>query len=457
MSGASAEGLPQRVHCVGVAGGGLSALAGLLASRGHDVSGSDAHGAPADLVRAGVRLHRGHKAEHLGLAQLVIRSAAVPDSNVEVVAARGTDVPVLKYSEALGRLMSTRRGLAVAGTHGKTSTTAMAAHLLQSVGAGPAWIIGGQPQNMAPYAWGASGPMIVEACEYDCSFLNLSYDVALITGMAVDHLDCFGDWAGVLSAFSRFCAGLRPGGQLVLGPGVAAQLGSEVGRDIHVLNVDDVLPLRSAEPGQGGWRITMGHEGEHGLHLPLLGRHDVDNLRCALVAASCYDVELADLLAGVVSFAGVGRRLQELGDVSLAGGGQARVIDDFAHHPDALAAALEAAHAHHPERRVVAVFQPHQVCRTEDMFEQFADVLQGFDHVALCDIFVARDAHPERAESVCAALAEAVGPGVTRVGPARSADENVLGLLRPTDLCLVMGAGDVDGLAQRIVGASARS
>ena len=457
MTDESPDDLPQRVHCVGIAGGGLSALAGLLASRGHDVSGSDANGAPPALAAAGVRLHRGHDAEHLGQAQLVIRSAAVPDSNVEVAAARGADVPVLKYSEALGRLMSTRRGLAVAGTHGKTSTTAMAAHLLQSVGATPAWIIGGQPEGMAPYAWGASGPMIVEACEFDCSFLNLSYDVALITGMAVDHLDCFGDWAGVLSAFSRFCAGLRPGGQLVLGPGVADQLGDQVGAHITVINVDDVLPLRSAQAGQGGWQVTMGHDGEHSLHLPLLARHDVDNMRCALVAASCYDQELVDLLPGVASFAGVGRRLQDVGQVSLPGGGHARVIDDFAHHPDALAAALEAAHAHHPERRVVAVFQPHQVCRTEDMFEQFADVLQGFDQVALCDIFLARDAHPERAEPVCAALAEAAGPGVTRVGPAGSADDRVLGLLRPEDLCLVMGAGDVDGLAQRIVRAPARS
>ncbi|MFT7465325.1 MAG: UDP-N-acetylmuramate--alanine ligase [Pseudohongiellaceae bacterium] len=450
------KGLPTRVHCVGVAGGGLSAFAGLLASCGHEVSGSDGQSAPAALAAAGVSLYRGHRAENLGQAQLLIRSAAVPDENVEVQAARDAGVPVLKYSEALGRLMATRQGLAVAGTHGKTSTTAMAAHLLQAAGAAPAWIIGGQPQGMAAYAWGDRGPMVVEACEYDRSFLNLSYDVALVTGITVDHLDCFGDWDGVLRAFGAFCAGLPDGGQLVLGPGVAEQLGSQLPTHCGVHSIDDLLPLQSARAVGGGWEAIMGPEGQYSLRLPVLARHDLDNLRCALVAASCCGVSLDRLLPGVESFAGVARRLQDLGEVSLPGGGTVRLIDDFAHHPDALQAALSTARAHFPGRRVMGVFQPHQVCRTEDLFSAFAQVLRGFDQVALCDIFLARDAHPERAESVCEALAEAAGPNVARVGPALDAEDSAGELFRPDDVCVVMGAGDIDGLAHRIVRAAAR-
>jgi len=448
--------LPRRVHCVGVSGGGLSALASLLASRGHAVTGSDCNPPAEALLEAGVTFEQGHAAEHVEGAELLIRSAAVPDSNPEVAAAQRAGVPVLKYSEALGRLMTTRRGLAVAGTHGKTTTTAMLAHLLREAGADPAWIVGGNPLGMPPFAWGSNGPMIVEACEYDCSFLNLSYDVALITGIALDHLDYFGDWDGVLSAFRRFCAGVAADGRLVLGPGVADLLGSDLPTEATLVNVDDVLPLRSAEAGSGGWHASLGCAGEHSIWMPLLARHDLDNLRCALVAASCCDVPMGELLPHVESFAGVARRLQDLGEAALPGGGSVRVVDDFAHHPDSLAAALAAARSHFGDRRVVGVFQPHQVSRTEDLFDGFTRALRGFDVVALCDIFVTRDAHPERAQTQVTALARETGPQVVRVGPACTADAGLLELLRPDDLCLVMGAGDIDGLAERLVGAVAR-
>jgi UDP-N-acetylmuramate--alanine ligase len=441
----------------------LSALASLLASCGHAVSGSDRNPPGEALVEsllaAGVSLEPGHAAEHIEGVELLIRSAAVPDSNPEVEAAQRAGVPVLKYSEALGRLMSTRRGLAVAGTHGKTSTTAMAAHLLRAAGADPAWIVGGQPLGMPPFGWGSDGPMIVEACEYDCSFLNLSYDVALVTGVAVDHLDCFGDFDGVLAAFRRFCAGVSAGGQLVLGPGVAELLEPQLPSGATLIQVDEVLPLRSAHPEAGGWRASLGRAGdavEHSVWLPLLGRHDLDNMRCALVAAHCSGVPMDELLPHVASFAGVGRRLQALGTAPLPGAGRVTVVDDFAHHPDALAAALAAARSHFADRRVVAVFQPHQVSRTEDLFDGFTRALRGFDVVALCDIFVTRDAHPERAQELCSRLARESGPHVVRVGPAAAAMDRLHALLRPDDLCLVMGAGDVDGLAERLVGAAAR-
>jgi UDP-N-acetylmuramate--alanine ligase len=361
--------------------------------------------------------------------------------------------------------------------------------------------------------------VVAEACEYDLSFLNLQYEVALVTGEAPDNLDCFGTPEAVRAAFCRFAERLPPGGTLVLGADVPGDLPLALREGVRVWHVQDHLHLdRVQEDGAGfrGW-VEGGAWGRGEFRLPLLGRHNLDNLRAALLAVLALDVPLWFVLPHVASFLGVARRLQDLGEISLpgpgveagaeriagaeraagaggiggadgadgaedaedaedaagaasartaggaAGGGTMRLIDDFAHHPDALRAAASALRARFPHRRLVAVFQPHQVSRTEDFLDGFAEALAGFDVVGLCDIFVARDAHPERAEAVCATLAgrvagapaEGGGARVERLGPAPGAEAAVRGLLRPGDVCIIMGAGDIDGLAGRLAGAAA--
>ncbi|MGQ0552130.1 MAG: UDP-N-acetylmuramate--L-alanine ligase [Planctomycetota bacterium] len=454
--------LPRVVHCVGIGGGGLSALAVLLVARGHVVSGSDAApGFDAEaLRRRGIRVARGHAAEHVGAAELLIRSAAVPEHNPEVVAARAAGVPVLKYSEALGRLMAQRRGVAVAGTHGKSTTTALVAHLLRAAGRDPAWVVGARPLSLPEAAgWGAGPALVAEACEFDHSFLNLHYDVALITGTAADHLDCFQNAEGVRTAFRRFAARVPAGGTLVLGVDVPADLDFPVAAGVTVRRVQQALAyheLVESEEGFSG-RVDAGPLGGGRFRLRLLGRHNLDNLAAGLLAAQAAGVPLPEALVHVESFGGVARRLQDLGEWPLVPGGTVRLIDDFAHHPQALQAAAAALRARFAGRRLVGLFQPHQVSRTADFLDDFAAALGSFDLVGLCDIFVARDAHPERAEDLLNGLCARAGARVRRLGTAVAAAPAAATLLRPRDVCVVMGAGDIDGLAGNLAGAAARS
>jgi len=492
LPGNGGTGLPPRVHCVGVAGGGLSVLARLLLQCGHRVSGSDRAAVAPALLRAGLQLSQGAGCEHARAADLLVRSAAVPDDDREVTAARAAGVPVLKYAEALGRIMAGRRGVAVAGTHGKTTSTALVAHLAQHAGLEPAWVVGGLPRGLPACSWGRGEVLVAEACEYDHSFLQLDYQVGVITGVAADHLDCFGDLDGVWRAFQRFAARLPPGGTLVLGPGLSreqllgeapdsaydaacagalaeapdasarASLHSPEGEPRapsagvsprgRVVSVDETLRLERLVAGPDGWRGDLLLDDGRRLPLlcPLWGRHNLGNALCALLAVHALGVDWEQGLAGLASFEGVGRRLHDRGELHLTPGASVRLIDDFAHHPDALRAAAEALASHLPGRRRVALFQPHQVSRTEEHLDAFVTALGHFDAVGLCDIFVARDARPERADALAETLAQRAGQHVQRLGPAASADAAARALLRPGDACVVMGAGDIDGLARRL-------
>jgi len=461
----ASDALPRRIHCVGLGGGGLGPLAGLLAACGHEVSGSDASPtfAPEALLARGIAARSGHDARHVGRAELLVRSAAVPDDNPEVVEARRRALPVLKYSEVLGRVMASRRGVAVAGTHGKTTTTALVAHLLRAAGRRPSWIVGGRPLSLPDAAgWSTGEHFVAEACEYDLSFLQLDYEVALVNSVAADHLDCFGDEHGVHAAFRRFVARLPAGGVLVLGRDVPAGLDWSLADGVRVWRAGHDLRLVDTCEDSDGFRGGLaGPAGCATFRLTLPGRHNLDNLLAALLTVKACGLAVEDAAAHVESFRGVGRRLQDLGEsaASRASGVArgVRIVDDFAHHPDALRAAAQSLRARWPGRRVVGVFQPHQVSRTADFLDAFAEELRAFDEALLCDIFLARDREPQRAEELIEALAARTGTTARRVGPARACDAAVATRLRPGDVCVVMGAGDVDGLAARLAGASAGS
>lgn len=457
-----AADLPRHVHCVGLAGGGLGPLAGLLAARGHVVSGSDASPTfeAAALASRGILARHGHDPRHLGSAELLVRSAAVPDDNPEVAEARRRALPVLKYAEALGRVMASRRGVAVAGTHGKTTTTALVAHLLRAAGRRPGWIVGGRPLSLPDAAgWDEGAHFVAEACEYDLSFLQLDYEVALVNSVAPDHLDCFGDERGVHEAFRRFAARLPAGGTLVLGADVPATLDWPLAPGTRLWRAGrDLVLVGLEEDARGFHGRVAGPLGAAAFRLALPGRHNLDNLLAALLAVKACGVPVEEAAAHVESFAGVARRLQDLGEsdgrVAAVPRG-VRIVDDFAHHPDALHAALQAVRARWPGRRVVGAFQPHQVSRTADFLDGFARELRAFDEALLCDIFIARDREPQRAEELIEALCVRTGSSARRVGPARACDAAVAARLRPGDVCVVMGAGDVDGLAARLAGAPA--
>lgn len=454
---AAVDPLPDHVHCVGVRGGGLSALARLLVQRGHQVSGSDANGPSPELQELGVRMTADGSSCLPDGVGLLVRSAAVPEHAPEVLAARAAGVPTLKYAEALGRLSRSKLTLGVAGTHGKTTTTAALAWVLSRLGVEPSWIVGGQPAGLPPARWGQGPHLVVEACEYDRSFLELDCRVGIITSVAPDHLDCFGDADGVLAAFGEFAARLVAPARLVLGPGVPASLAEQVAPGVAVLHVDEIVECRRLSESSDGFELDLRLDGRHEerLRLPVLGLHQVDLMRTALAAALALGLPPEGLAGAASGFAGVRRRLQDLGEQPVEGG-SVRLVDDFAHHPEALAAAAAALRARFPGRRLLGVFQPHQVSRTEDFLPDFAEALGAFDRVALCDIFVARDSHPERADGCAEQLAGQVGARLVRVGPARDAQRAVESMQRPGDVVVVMGAGDVESLAGRLAGGAAR-
>jgi UDP-N-acetylmuramate--alanine ligase len=366
------------------------------------------------------------------------------------------------YAEALGRLMTARQGVAVAGTLGKTTTTALVAHLLRAAGRDPGWIVGGTPLSL-PFAagWGAGAHFVAEACEYDLSFLQLPFRVALVNSVAPDHLDCFGDAAGVREAFLRFAAQLPADGTLVLGADVPARLAWQLPEGARTLRAGHDLFLAEVQETAEGFRGAVdGPAGRAPFRLPMLGRHNLENLLAALLAVKACGVPVEEAAPLAAGFRGVARRLQDLGETGTqraAGVPRGvRIVDDFAHHPDALRAAAQAVRARWGGRRVVAVFQPHQVSRTADFLESFATALRCFDATLLCDIFIARDREPQRAEELIEALALRTGRDARRVGPARECDAAVAQRLAAGDVCVVMGAGDVDGLAGRLAGANPR-
>jgi len=464
----SAPDVPPRpggsIHALGVGGSGVGALARLLAERGARVAGEDdAPGFDADAVRrAGldvVPLARRLAARDR--PDVVVRSAAIGAGDARVRAARAAGIPVLKYAEALGRVLAGRRVVAVAGTHGKTSVTALVAHLLARCGARPGWLVGGAPLDLPAAArWGGEGPFVVEACEYDHSFLQLAFDVGAIVAVAADHLDSLGDLAGVHEAFARFGARARPGGVLVAGaavpPALVARLAARVPR---LVRAGETVRLDGAR-GPGG--AFAGEAACAGRRAPLRlrppGAHNVENLRVALAVVDALGIPLAAAARAAGSFTGVARRLQDLGETVLDEG-TARIVDDFAHHPDEIGAAHEALSAAHRGRRLVVAYQPHQVSRTDAMRDELARALAAFDEVLLCDVFEARDGRPGRADAATRRLARAVasaGGRVRRVGRARRAAPALRASLRDGDLCVVMGAGDIDGVARRLVAAPAR-
>lgn len=464
MKTVAASGLPERIHAVGVRGGGVGGLAEMLVSLGHVVTGSDA--SPDVDVEAfaakGIAASSGPSPALVERAGLVVRSAAVPDHDADVETARRYDVPVWKYAEALGALTRRRPTIAVAGTHGKTTTSALVAHLLAANDVDAGWVIGGLPRTPDRRArWGSDdAPFVVEACEYDLSFLNLTPRSAILTGVVADHLDCFGDAAGVRAAFAQFVERLPDDGLLVAGrdvpddvlAGCRAEV-ARVGRDVAI---DDVVVDADGRRGV----LRLGDESTP-LRFEPVAEHNLDLLAAsvAVARAAAPDVPLAALAEAAATYRTPRRRLEDLGDVALGDGRTLRVVDDFAHHPDSLVAARNGLAARFPGRRVVGVFEPHQVGRTADFFDDFVAALRAFDEVLLCDIFVARDAEPERQQPLTAALAEAVGAHCSRCGPARDVGR-VLDTIRARaahdDVVVFMGAGSIDGLARHAAREPAR-
>src|SRR5579859_4961570 len=450
----------RRVHFIGIGGVGMSGIAEVLHNLGYAVSGSDRSNSPTAqrLASLGIVVHVGHAAEHIGDADVVVTSSAISAENPELQAARAARIPIVPRAEMLGELMRFRRGIAIAGTHGKTTTTSLAASVLAEANYDPTFVIGGQLNAAGANARLGTGQYIVaEADESDGSFLLLSPVIAVVTNIDADHLENYqGDFALVRKAFSDFLHRLPFYGLAVLcveDPEVA-ELAKITARRVMTYGIDaEHADVRAANVRQQGFEMHFdlllpGVSKPMPITLNLPGRHNVLN---ALAAASIgwqLGVE-ADLIAHALkNFHGVGRRFHRRGDIAIDHG-KVMLVDDYGHHPRELAAVFAAARGGWPERRLVVGFQPHRYSRTRDLLDDFANVLAEADVLVLTEVYPAGEAPIAGADG--RALARAVRAR-GKVDPVlishpRELKDTLPALLRDGDLLLLLGAGDIGAAA----------
>ncbi|MFP5374389.1 MAG: UDP-N-acetylmuramate--L-alanine ligase [Gammaproteobacteria bacterium] len=451
-----------RVHFVGIGGTGMSGIAEVLCTLGYQVSGSDTADSAATrrLQKLGATVHRGHAAANVLGADCVVVSSAIRRDNPELMEAHAQRIPVVPRAEMLAELMRFRRGIAVAGTHGKTTTTSLLASVLAEGGLDPTFVIGGQLLAAGANArLGSSQWLVAEADESDGSFLRLNPLVAVVTNIDADHLENYGgDFANVQKAFSEFLHRLPFYGLAVLcidDPEVAA-LAADTPRHVMTYGLDPGADVRAEDVAQTGARMRFNLCLPEGARCPVMlalpGIHNVQNALAAAAVGWQLGVEPKDIARALEGFAGIGRRFNLLAKTPLPDGGMVTVVDDYGHHPRELEAVFAAARGGWPEKRLVVAFQPHRYSRTRDHFDEFAAVLSKVDALVLTEVYPAGEAPVAGADA--SALARAIRArgridpvvvgGTAELGP-------VLGdVLRDGDLLLVMGAGDIGAAAQRL-------
>ena len=445
------------VHFVGAGGAGMCALAELLVRHGGRVSGCDVKDGSAlrALEALGATVHVGHDESHTHDATAVIVTAAVPLYHPELLAAHERGIPVLKRAQALAALVERGTVVAVAGTHGKTTTTAMATEALAAAGLDPTGFVGGKVVGwQGNLRFGSESLYVVEADEYDRSFHTLRPDLAVVTNMEADHLDIYGDVTGVREGFLAFLGGRKNGGRVVAcadDPGAASLLPT-VGSAGYSYGTSAGSMLRAVDVhvGAEGTRCRIVEEGTDvgGLELSLGGVHNLRNALAAAAVARSLGGDWEAIRAGLESFRGVSRRFDYLG--SVAG---VDVLDDYAHHPTEIAATLTAARARFPGKRVVAAFQPHLYSRTRDFVDDFGAALATADVVWVTDVFPAREAPiPGVDGRIVAEAARAAGaPDVRYHADIDTLASVVADDVGEGDVVLTLGAGSVEIVAPALL------
>ncbi len=460
----------KHIHFVGVGGAGMSGIAEILHNLGYGVSGSDASESATTrrLAGLGVRVAIGHDAANVAGAEAVVTSTAVKGDNPEVVAARARRIPVVPRAVMLAELMRLKQGIAIAGTHGKTTTTSLVTSVLAEAGVDPTFVIGGKLMSAgANSRLGAGDYIVVEADESDASFLNLLPVLAVVTNIDADHMETYGhDFARLKAAFVEFIHRMPFYGAAIVctdDPGVRSivpmisrpVVGYGFGADAAVRAVDV-----QALPG-GLMRFTC--QRRNGEVLPdldltvnLAGEHNVLNALAAVAVAS--ELELPDdaVVRALAGFSGVGRRFQRYGELPVgaaSGGGTFTLIDDYGHHPVEMAAVLSAARGAFPGRRLVLAFQPHRYTRTRDCFEDFVKVMGTADALLLTEVYAAGESPIVAADARSLARALRVAGKVDPVFVDDVADlpQAVLDFVRDGDVVIAMGAGSIGGVPQRVV------
>lgn len=451
------------VHLIGIGGSGLSAIARILLESGYVVSGSDRQLTPAaeTLLQAGAKIMIGHHPDYIVGADLVVRSSAIPDNNPEVAAAVASGIPVMKRAEFLGKLTAGHQVIAVAGTHGKTTTTAMLSWVFTDLGLDPSFIIGGISQNLDTNAHAGKGDnFIIEADEYDRMFLGLRPSVAVVTNIEHDHPDCFPTPQDYYQAFADFAGGIEDNGTLIAniddaGSARLIQQCKSQGKNTATFGIPslinqvqpdfEAIDLHLNEVGCYRFTLVKGNQVLAEVSLQVPGEHNVRNAMGTLVVANLLNLPMAEVARALKKFRGTGRRFEIRGEVA-----GVIVIDDYAHHPSEIRATLASARARYGNREVWVVWQPHTYSRTRLLFKDFSRSFDDADHVLVTEVYGAREESPvdfsamQLVESMEHRDAHFV-PGI------KEATDYLIDRLKTGDILLVLSAGDGDQISTNIV------
>lgn len=455
MNDTAVRDIPQRVHLVGAGGIHMSGIAKILRARGHTVSGSDLHLSPLTerLEGLGVTVHRGHDAGNIDDAGLVVYTSAARDDNPELAEARRRGVATIKRGAMVAKLMEGKQVIAVAGTHGKTTTSSLIAYVLSRCGVSPTYMLGGEAVDLGTNAEPGEGPhFVVEADEFDAAFLNYRPYIALVTNVEPDHLDYYGSFEKLVDTFRQFLSQVENSGYIVAcqdSPALQALLPQTVGDDV-------THPVHAVSYGlhsDAGWTAkNISRKGidkssfmvefckqEWGaVDTRLPGAHNVSNYLGAIAAGHILGLRAEVVRTALSEFRGVRRRFELVGEVA-----GVRVMDDYAHHPTEVRATLAAARERFPGRRIVCLFQPHTYTRTAYLLEGFRTCFRDCDVLLIADTYAAREA-PSAGMNAEDLAREIAAPPARYTGGVHDSAAAAATVLRPGDVFFTLGAGDVD-------------
>jgi UDP-N-acetylmuramate--alanine ligase len=447
------------VHLIGIGGTGLAPIARILLDRGFAVSGSDRQSSPLtdELNRLGAVVYLGHHADQIHGADLVLRSSAIPDDNPEVQAANRAGVPVLKRNQFLPVLLEKDEVIAVAGTHGKTTTTAMLAWTLKSLGADPSFIIGSVALNLKTNAHVGQGQyFVIEADEYDDMFLGLAPRIAILTSLEYDHPDYFPTPERLYASFEKFLKQILPGGLCIActdDPQVAALVEKLSAQDLTVLtygirsksdySASDLVPVENA-----GYTFKVDRRGQQigSLSLQIPGEHNVLNALAVLAVMDQLGLPIQRAVGFLSAFQGTARRFEVSGERN-----GIVVVNDYAHHPTEIRATLQAARQKFPGKRIWAVWQPHTFSRTRKLLADFALSFDHADRVIITDIYPAREMPPDDGFSAKDVFQAIHHPAVDYIPELIATADFLSAALKPGDILLVLSAGDADLISRRVL------
>ncbi len=452
----------KNIHFVGIGGSGMSGIAEVLVNLGYTVSGSDlgVNAATERLVSLGAVVKQGHAAEYVEGADAVVTSTAVQEDNPEVVAARARKIPIVPRAVMLGELMRLKRGIAIAGTHGKTTTTSLVASVLAQGGMDPTFVIGGRLNSAGANAKLGTGDYIVaEADESDASFLNLSPMIEVITNIDADHMETYEhDFEKLKQAFVQFTNRLPFYGMamLCIDDQHVRDILPFVSKPVTTYGFHPDAQVRAVDASASGtqMRFTVKQEGYPDLPVVLNqpGMHNVQNACSAIAIAREIGIDDKATQQGLEEFRGVGRRFTRYGDVAIPGGGSFTLVDDFGHHPVETEVTLAAARGAYPGRRLVLAFQPHRYTRTRDLFEDFVKVLATPDVLVLGEVYSAGEAPIVAADGRSLAHALRVGGKIEPIFVEAMTDmpATIMNIVRDGDVVLTMGAGSISAVPNKL-------